>query len=523
MSSFQGQHPGHDLLLLYFDGELPPRRLRPVEQHLAACWQCRTEVEEFSRTAAECVHYRNAVLAAARPPAPWRDLSRDFSRIDAELSTEHPYRRWMAAAAAALLVAAGLFYHFRATPSVQAAALLRKAVTASEARPAPHRRIRVRTRTRETSFDAAPNVRALFVKARYPSEDPLSARSYQQWRDAQALKTDEVETITAADPPFEPCYRIRTVAVEGDLATASLTLRTADLRPVEGRFEFRNQDWVELTEFTEAPGVETSVGAPVRRVVPSQPVQPVGAASISEELAVLAALHEIGADLGDPLEITRSQERILVSGVGIPPERQRQIHQALDTLPKVAVQFSDPVSSPLPQEQQPGSGEASSPVTKPTGIEARLQRAWGGRAEFERISAQLLDWNDAAMARVYALRALAQRFPAGSESTMTASDRTVLRELARAHLEALSVKAASIEQALVPVLGPEGASSPADAVSWQAATDNLFRTARRSDLLLTTLLGATRDHTADSAFPGDLRAALAALRAETAACQRLLR
>jgi Putative zinc-finger len=523
MNNFQGQHPGHDLLLLYFDGELPARRARPVEKHLAACWQCRAEVEEFRRTAADCVHYRNTLQAASRPPAPWRDLSRDFARIDAELPAAHPYRRWVPAAAAALLVAAGLFYHFRETPSVQAAALLRKAVAASEVRPVPHRHIRVRTKSRETSYDAAPDVRALFVKARYPAEDPLSARSYQQWRNAQAVKSDEVETITSAAPPFEPCYRIRTVAAEGDLATASLTLRTADLHPVEGRFEFRDQDWVELSEFTEAPGVETNVGAPVRRVVPSQPVQPVGAASISEELAVLTALHEIGADLGDPLEITRSPERILVSGVGIPPQRQRQIHQALDALPRVSVQFSDPVSSPLPQEQQPASGEASSPVTKPTGIEARLQQAWGGRAEFERISAQLLDWNDAAMSRVYALRALAQRFPADSESAMSAGDRAVLRDLARAHVAALSAKAASIEQALSPVLGAASVSAaPAAAPSWQAATEELYRAARRSDLLLTTLLGATRDHAAGAALPADLRSALGALRAETAACQRLL-
>jgi hypothetical protein len=204
--------------------------------------------------------------------------------------------------------------------------------------------------------------------------------------------------------------------------------------------------------------------------------------------------------------------------VGIPAERQRQIHQALDALPKVSIQFSDPASSPLPQEQPPASGEASSPVTKPTGIEARLQQAWGGRAEFERISAQLLDWNDAAMSRVYALRALAQRFPA-----MSSGDRAVLRDLARAHVAALSAKAASIEQALSPVLGVAGApAASAPAPSWQAATEELFRAARRSDLLLTTLLGATRDHAAGATLPADLRSALGELRAETAACQRLL-
>jgi hypothetical protein len=522
MSSYPGGHPGQDVLLLYFDGELPARRERPVEEHLAACWQCRSEIEEFRRTADDCVRYRGSVIAAQLPPAPWRDLSRDFARIDAELSAVRPYGRWAMAAAAALVLAAGLFYHFRATPSVEAAALLRKAVAASSSSPMAHHRIRVRTRNRVARFENAPEIRAMFVKAHYPVENPLSAASYQEWRDAQTVKTDQVETITTAEPPFDRCYRIRTVAKEGDLAAASLTLRTADLQPVEGRFEFRNQDWVELSESTEAPVEEPNVGAPVRRVVPSQPVIPEGTASISEQLAVVAALHGIGADLGDPLEINVAGPRILVSGIGIPPERRQQIHQALDPLPYVAVQFSDPMASPLPQEQQPAPGEASSPVTKPTGLEARLEQVWGGRAEFERISAQLLDWNDAAMSRVYALRSLAQRFPAATESAMNANDRAVLHDLARAHLAALAAQAASIEHALEPVLGAAGVPSARAAEPWQASTEDLFRTARRADLLLTALLGATRDHSAAPTLAADLRSALADLRSETAACRQLV-
>ncbi len=522
MSSYPGGHPGQDVLLLYFDGELSARAGRAVEEHLAGCWQCRSEIEEFRKTADDCVRYRAGMMAAQLPPAPWRDLTRGFARIDAELSAERPYRRWVMAAAAAVVLAAGLFYHFRGTPSVEAAALLRKAVAASASSPAEHRRIRVRTRNRVARYENAPEIRALFVKAHYPAEQPLSAASYQAWRNAQTVKTDQVETITTAEPPFDRCYRIRTVAAQGDLAAASLTLRTTDFHPVEGRFEFRNQDWVELTESAEAPVEEPNAGAPVRRVVPSQPVIPEGTASVSEQLAVVAALHEIGADLGDPLDINLSGGRILVSGIGIPPERRQQIHQALDPLPYVAVQFSDPAASPLPQEQQPAPGEASSPVTKPTGLEARLEQVWGGRAEFERISAQLLDWNDAAMARVYALRSLAQRFPARTEASMNAKDRAVLHDLARAHLAALAAQTASIEHALAPVLGPAGTPSVQAAEPWQAATEDLFRTARRADLLLTTLLGATRDHAAAPTLAGDLRTALASIRSETDACRRLV-
>ncbi len=520
MSRFSDGHPGQDLLLLYFDGELSARRGRQIEQHLAACWQCRSEIEEFRRTADDCVRYRSAMLETRAAPSPWRDLSRDFTRIDSELAASRPYGRWALAAAASLLVAAGLFYHFRETPSVEAAALLRKAVAASSTAPA-HRHLRVRTKSRVARLEDAPEVRALFVKANYPAEDPLSAASYQSWRDAQTVKTDSVETITTAEPPFARCYRIRTVTPEGELTSASLTLRTADLQPVEGRFEFRNQDWVELTETAEAPPEETGVRPSLRETAPVIPAAPESAASVSDELSVMAALHGIGADLGDPLQINRSGMRILVSGVGIQPERRQQIEHALASLPHVELQFSDPTLSPLPQEQAPASGEASSLVMKPTGLEARLEQAWGGRAEFERISAQLLDWNDAAMSRVYALRALAQRFPAESEASMNAADRGTLHDLARAHLAVLTARAESIEHALAPVLGAMQPPAPATASgSWQASTDNLYRSARRADLLLTTLLGATHDHSATSASAADLQQALSDLRSEAAGCRK---
>ena len=159
---------------------------------------------------------------------------------------------------------------------------------------------------------------------------------------------------------------------------------------------------------------------------------------------------------------------------------------------------------------------------KPTGLEARLEQAWGGRAEFERISAQLLDWNDNAMSRVYALRALAQRFPVESEAAMSAADRGTLHDLARAHLAALAARAESIEHALAPVLGAMQTPAAAASGSWQASTENLYRSARRTDLLLTTLLGATRDHSANQASASDLKQALSDLRSETAGCRKAL-
>jgi Putative zinc-finger len=87
MSSFGAQHPDEGLLVRYIDGELRPRRAREIERHLAACWQCRAETEGLQQVVSDCVQYRKKVLAAhlPEPPNPWRDLYREFDRIDLEL------------------------------------------------------------------------------------------------------------------------------------------------------------------------------------------------------------------------------------------------------------------------------------------------------------------------------------------------------------------------------------------------------------------------------------------------------
>ena len=185
MSNFQQQHPEESLLLRYLDGELNSRQSRRVRKHLEACWQCRTESESLQNTVADCMRYRKNVLAAylPPPPAPWADLYRGFAEIDTAAAAESRIARWFlsfrvpaAAMAAVLLVGAGLYYHFRETPSVEAAALLKKAVAVESTRPRTPQRLAIRTRHSQITrvvagarapaarqVSAAPAVEAMFL------------------------------------------------------------------------------------------------------------------------------------------------------------------------------------------------------------------------------------------------------------------------------------------------------------------------------------------------------------------------
>jgi hypothetical protein len=465
-------------------------------------------------------------------------LTAGFARIDAELAQDGwgarasrwfaapRLQRWAMGAAAAAILAVGVYYQALHTPSVQAATLLRRAVAAAASHPAPAKPVRMRGNYRDRSA-----IPAMLRAARYPApENPLSALAFQQWRDGLARRRDEVATIPDPERPSESWYRIRTEAEEGDLASASLTVRATDYHPVASRFEFRDRQWVEYNEISDSSATDggnpavTRLDTPTRRVVPSRPAAlPSGdSASISEELRVLAALHEIGADLGDPLEITRSGGRVLVSGMGIPSARQREIHRALDPLANVTVQFSDASAAAPPS----GSAvvEPQAPAAASNGIAARLERHLGSRAAFERFSGSALDALDNAMSHAYALRSLAQRFPEGT--AMSDSDRAVLADLARQHLQTLSSQINELHRTLAPVLvslgGATAQGRPANDVrAWQTAAEDAFAASRRVDVLLSTLLGVAPEG-GNAHVPSDLLAAFADLRARVEDCQKLL-
>jgi anti-sigma factor RsiW len=557
MSSPQTHHPEDGLLLRYIDGELPARKVRQVARHLEACWQCRSEVEELQGAVADCVRYRKNVLEAHLPPPPnpWPDLCRDFARVDASLREEawtarlkrvlgSPMtRRWGLAVAAALVVAVGVFRQLHETPTVQAAALLRRAVSAADARPGVPRRVLVQTKTQRMMREVgshreaavmeplAASLQARLNAAHYDWDDPLSAKAYQGWFDGLGTRQDEVTTVADPQWPAERCYQIRTVTPEGSLSAASLMLRTTDLRPVESKLEFRDREWVEFTEITDrttrdgrpdATNSEPSSGRTQSSRLGATPPEPV--ASVADELQVLAALHEIGADLGDPVEVTRSAGRILVSGVGIPPQRQKQIHGLLDAMPHVEIQFSEPAATPSPAE--PATPDTASSGSKPAGIQARVEQQVGGRAEFERFSAQVLDRNELMMSRAYALRALAQRFPADTERSLSPQERQLLRDMARENAAQLSREASGIERALSPILAAMGGSvtrRPAVSQSaWEPAAEELFRASRRVEVLVSVLLGATRGDGSTDHLPSELLTAIRELRAELDQCEQLL-
>jgi anti-sigma factor RsiW len=562
------RHPEEGQLLRYLDGELPGRKARQMRKHLEACWHCRAELEELQSTVGDCVRYRKNVLGTCLPPPPdaWQDLSRGFDRIDASLDGEslaarlaramfppRPAVRWAATGAIAVAVVCTIAYQWREAPSVQAAALLKKAVAVADARPRPARRIRIRTASQQLTrvigagqpASDAPAIERLFRSANYNWDDPLSARAFETWRDQLPVKRDEVAAIEDPQSPDRNSYRIQTTTDSSELVSAILKLRMTDFEPLEGRFEFRNRDWVEMTELTDQPnepastvagatgGMPRQPGMPPDRVEPSaEPsAEPMNPAGVAEELQVVAALHQVGADLGDPVEIARVSGQILVSGTGIPPQHQKQIHEALDSMPGVVVRFSEPGGVPSGPGAPPVEPETpalrDSAGSAPPPYQVRLEERLGGRPQFERFSSQLLDGSDAVMSRAYALRRLAQQFPPDVERQLSAEGRRELRDLGREHVAALARQSGEMDAALSRILaGLGGTAAPGEvrleSAAWQPASEELLSAARRVETVLAVLLGMAAPENPADHTPSQLLAALAQLKASQEHCQRLL-
>jgi len=551
-------HPDPDALLLYLDGELEPKENSRIQSHLAACWQCRTELEELQKTIGDSVRYRQTVFQSCfpSPPAPWCDIRSRMTDVDATLGSSSFFRggvkgvgtvvrnpRWWAPALAAGLALMVVFLQFRNTPAVSAAELLRKATIAADSGPKKARKIQFRSSSRRLTRVTGPQaaaskvalskedrealavIEAMFTAAHYDWNDPLSAQSYANWRDNLASKQDQVETV-------DDCYVLRTSTEDGEIVAASLKLRTSDLRPVEGTLAFRGNEVLEMKDISEETvytSESRSVGngetramtpvPPASAPAPAPEAAPATNSSLSNELNVFATLRRLNADLGEPIEVVRRQDAVLVTGVGVAPERQQQIRQELARNQGVVVEFTDPAAAATPS----GAERVSTPRATPSPAMAQIERYFGSRVAFDQFADQTFELSDAMMARVHALRRLAERFPVEIDSKLTADDRRLLVSMRLEHFGALSSKTEGLQQRMGPVLSALGAS-PVDqprlqnSTTWQAAAEEIFRDARQVEIQLGILLGGAKGETS----PGQVLSALSLLRSKINSYETLL-
>lgn len=557
MGNWHNEHPHPDELIRYANGELSARESARVARHLENCWECRTEAEDTTSVIGRYVHYRRDLLHPSIPPPPkdWQDLSRHFARIRGEhrSSVARSWPTWVMSllrkprvattAAATLIVTAAALLYVPQSQSARAAELIEKAVQQERAMPVTvglDARIQVKnregefTRRGDLSEGAGEVVPAVFVamanrlearfqSARYNWSTPLSATSFSNWRKGLQDKRDTLSTSN--DENAREVVAVRTLTTSGALDGVTLVLRKSDLHPIRCEFHFRDGDEVEISE-TIAPAQIASPRQPPRLPEAVRPTeqaklqsQPEVLLGSADELHVLAALHRIGADLNDSLNISRDSSRIVVSGIGIKSERQAEIMAALGGLPHVNTEFLKP-PSPSSVRLQPGEPLTERPG--PLAFEKRIEDQVGGSAAMEAFSNSLLRLSETLLVRAHALRQLSERFPADIERQFGPDDKILLDQIRQDHAREVSRAADQIQSSLSPVLEklgvPVKVAQPSNPASWQLAAQNVLAAGQRFDRVLAATLAPTagmRDESAELGNAlGALQVAVAQLRVE---------
>jgi hypothetical protein len=381
-------HLSDDTLCKLINDELGSVRKVGAKAHLANCWQCRVRHERLEKAAHQVVEYRQYEVLRRPRQDPKRRQSflteLDRLMVQAQLapwwSRLFPtFRRNVVAKMTSLLAsilvvgvatATLIFIWQRGIPPVSAADLLQRAERADSGSVSAsglgvvYQKIRITTarrtvdrelyrdaegRRRPKSHPVATDmspVKSELEAAGINWNEPLSARSYQNWHARQDLKRDQVKRSG------KNLLTLTTRTTDRAIAEESLTVREDDFHPVKRTVELRDEGTVEIAEVNYAlldwSGVNEALFEPLTPILPLA-VAPAAPPTIAParpalqtpmqlddaELQARLVLNHLKADTGEQIRVGRSDTKVVVKGVVDTNQRKRQILDGLGPVPNV--------------------------------------------------------------------------------------------------------------------------------------------------------------------------------------------
>ncbi len=487
-------HPTTDDLILFLDGELERDFTRQIEIHLRGCPDCSGQLAQLQNGVAAYQEYRATVLQPSVEPRfpEWRTIR---NRAAVRGSGQ---RLWWIAAALVAAAAVMLFMVLpKQTDRKQASEILAKAEAAPQQDPTALVFTKAGRRwVRTTTATDVQHVRGLFVQSHYSWEKPLSARSFSDWRESLPEKQDQVSLVRDAYGA-KSAYRLRTRTEAGVLRAASLTLRADTYHPTNASFEFRGEDPIEVSEDvvpenTSRKGEQTQQSAPIlRRSAPAPTETRVGP---EEELRVLAALDAVGANAEEPVavELDSARRHVLVTALGLPASRQKEITQAVADLPATVVRFS----AAQPAKGATVSGDVFS-ANGDSAFRHKLEEQAGGARRWQEIADRALDISSGLFARTHSLLLLAQDFGPSVEGALSPRDRETLQGLQQRQVGAIQYATRQLQQTLTPVMTndtpPREGGVEEGNRHWQNGAVHLYEQAKILDGLLDRFVAGSYD------------------------------
>lgn len=205
------------------------------------------------------------------------------------------------------------------------------------------------------------------------------------------------------------------------------------------------------------------------------------------EVKVVAALHKLGADLGEPIEWTRdAQGRVIVTGTAIGGGRRNEIQAALGSIAGVQLKFEDGRAAKNPARAMSVIEGGRLPW------QTELESALGSKAAVESFGNTVLDLSDAVVARAHALKKLDERFAAAQ---LDPAERAQVDAIAEKHRAEMAKSAADLKRRVAPILAKLGTGVSTSGSKWP-----LLTAAQQTDQWLNVIFaGAATDRTLEQA------------------------
>jgi len=568
-------HSSRDQLLRYLDGELSSSVMRETATHLQACWSCQVELDRLKQHIALIVDAETEVLGSSLPPPP-RPWPRLEPRLEKATESGIPFWRKLAifaplsrmslaygSSALGLLIIAMMIWVPVATVSAKEA--LSKAIVAGKERQsiAPQQVIRQRVRVKKIAAGAGDRTAALEswkssksaywnsgadplnteLLARYQAIGlaaalPLSPGAMESWarlagsEPSASSEGNHVDVEVVANAAGQArglkavSFHVQKSNWHMDQMTLSFADATFQISEEESSILGRHEVSKEILARLE-PKVD-NFSLTSRPDVPANSALSPGVASESTpnlddlEIDVRHALHEMGADLGEGIEIAvRPPGLLVVNAAGASPQRKEQLKKLFGNQPKVRLEFEEPANGAASGQTPAKTTVISDADRSSQAGGSRLSQYFGSPTEQENHARSVLETSTGILARLYALKELAARWPASSQDRLSADSKAKLISILREHARELQTGTSTLRKDLRVILKGDptkGQPAATGGMRWQEASSSGLDSAFTVDRTLRALLTISDSPLSlDQAVPklhqasGDLEAAVNAL------------
>ena len=238
---------------------------------------------------------------------------------------------------------------------------------------------------------------------------------------------------------------------------------------------------------------------------------------LETELAVRYALHEAGADLGEPIDIKFGGQRpasVAVAGIVSSNDRKQQLLGALSGIPHVVAQLQ--TEEETLQHERRISVTRAEPriVAARSPIEIELLAYFGDPSAVETFSRKAVALTEGLMSHAWALRHLSERYSAlesKDDSALSLSSRQLLQIMRRDHYRTMFDAAAELTTLMSPILRSIS-DSPVESVAKLPLFDSTQQVQRLTlDLLSGSRSSDASGHTLPAKAAEDLLISLRGL------------